>query len=67
LPEAAIWTTIIEASVVLLAALLVWLFLVRLIARPKEPGDPAMVGARIRPRPKPGASAVALDEPEEYD
>jgi len=64
------WSTIFESVFTLLVALFIWRFLAGMIGRSKTPGGPddyANVPARLRPRPKSGAGAVALEEPDEDD
>ena len=66
------WSALIELAVVLLAAWFVWRLIalrLKLPGQAAEPGpsrdDYAGVPSRLRPRPKFGAGAVALAEPDE--
>ena len=65
------WSAIFELAVVLLLAWLLWRFIAPRISgaspQPTEPGDFAGRPASLRPRPKAGAGAVALAEPDEGD
>jgi len=64
----AIWSAVFEFAVVLLVAWFVWRFVARRLPRPSQPSEPdnrAGILARLRPRPKSGAGAVALVEPDE--
>ena len=63
-------SAIFEPGVCLFVAWLVWRLLGPRLYRPSqpaEPGDYAGRPARLRPRPKMGAGAVALSEPDEED
>jgi hypothetical protein len=60
-------SAIFEAAVLLLAAWLVWRFVIRRLRNPAEPDPYAGILARLRPCPKSGAGAVALAEPDEDD
>ena len=60
----------IEFAITLLVVLFVCQFVARLFSRRQHPAEPetddyAGVPARLRPRPKSGASAIALEEPDE--
>jgi hypothetical protein len=55
----------VQGIIVVLAIYLIWRLLSARVARPVEPDDLAGVPARMRPRPKLGAGAVALEEPDE--
>jgi len=64
------WSDILVSFVVLLIIAFVWRFVARLWAPRQEsssPPDDAGVFARIKPRPKSGAGAVALDEPDDEE
>lgn len=64
-------TTLLELAVSVLAVWFVWRFILRqlrLPGRSASPGsgqDYADIAARLRPRPKSGAGAIALAEPED--
>lgn len=60
----------IEFAITLFVVWFVWQFVARLLSRRQHPAEPetddyAGVPARLRPRPKSGASAIALQEPDE--
>jgi len=62
------WLSFLVSILVLLIVIFVWRFVAHLWAAPKEsasPPDEANVFARIKPRPRCGAGAVALEEPED--
>jgi|HubBroStandDraft_2_1064218.scaffolds.fasta_scaffold2249353_1 hypothetical protein len=55
---------------VLLIVIFVWRFVAHVWAVPKESGSPpdeANVFAQVKPRPKSGAGAVALEEPDDEE
>jgi len=60
-------SAIFEFVVTLVLAWLVLRFIVRSLtpSKPAEPGDHADTFAKIRPRPKSGAGAIAVAEPDE--
>jgi hypothetical protein len=55
----------VQGIIVVLAIYLIWRLLSTRIARPAEPDDLVGTPARVGPRPKFGAGAIALDEPDE--
>jgi len=62
------WTAILVLIVVLLINVFVWRFVARLWTLPHEsanPPDTENMFARVKPRPKSGAGAVALEEPDD--
>jgi membrane protein implicated in regulation of membrane protease activity len=67
--EVLIGSTMIEALLTVLLAWLVWRFITRSLRGPSRPdsGPDNLAGspARLRPRPKIGSGAVALDEPDD--
>jgi hypothetical protein len=59
-----------ECVLTILVVLFVCNFVARIVRRPTFPAEPetddyAGVPARLRPRPKSGAGAIALEEPDE--
>lgn len=65
-------SALLELAVVVLAAWFVWRLIAQRLKLPGQPAEPgrddfAGVPARLRPRPKAGAGAVALEEPDDAD
>ncbi|CAN5424402.1 hypothetical protein BH10ACI4_BH10ACI4_05720 [soil metagenome] len=59
----------VEFTFTLFVLWFVWRFVSSLLRRPTRPAEPeaddyAGVPARLRPRPKAGAGAIALEEPD---
>ena len=62
------WSGIVGAFFVLLIIIFVWRFVARLFSHESAtPPDEANVFARVKPRPRSGAGAVALEEPDDED
>jgi hypothetical protein len=58
-------TIFVQGILVALAIYVIWRLLSTRIARPAEPDDLVGTPAWVGPRPKCGAGAVALEEPDE--
>lgn len=61
------WSSFLVSFLVLLIGIFVWRSVARLWADPHEsasPPDEATVFARVKPRPRSVAGAVALEEPD---
>jgi hypothetical protein len=63
--EVAMLTIFVQGIIVALAIYVIWRLLSTRMARPGEPDDLVGSPARVGPRPKFGAGAVALEEPDE--
>jgi len=62
------WSGIFVSFLVLLIVIFVWRFVARLFPHESaSPPEDANVFARIRPRPRSGAGAVALEEPDDEE
>ncbi len=62
------WSGIIISALVVLFLEFLWRFVARLFPHDSaSPPDDANVFARVKPRPKSGAGAVALEEPDEEE
>lgn len=64
------WSTLTEWVIFLLAVWLTAKMIIRVLSRPAQPAEPdesADVPATLLPRPKYGAGAVALAEPDPDD
>jgi hypothetical protein len=64
------WFGFFVSFFVLLIGIFVWRFVARVWSAPHEsasPPDDANVFARVKPRPRSGAGAVALEEPDEEE
>ena len=64
------WFSLLVSFLVLLIVIFVWRFVARLWAAPQEsasPPDEANVLARVKPRPRSGKGAVALEEADDEE
>ena len=64
------WFSFLVSFFVLLIVIFVWRFVAHFWAAPKESAsspDEANVFARVKPRPRSGAGAVALEEPDDEE
>jgi hypothetical protein len=65
-----VWFSFLISFLLLLIVIFVWRFVAHLWAAPKEsasPPDEANVFARVKPRLRSGAGAVALEEPDDEE
>lgn len=64
------WFNLLVSFFVLLIVIFVWRFVARLWTAPQDsasPPDEANVFARVKPHPRSGAGAVALEEPDDEE
>jgi len=62
------WSGIFVSFLLLLIVIFVWRFVARLFPyESPAPPDEANVFARLKPRPRSGAGAVALEEPDDEE